>query len=330
MTPKRGPRRDHPYKSTQPKWSFTYSDSASEGGQLDLIIKSRKKTSAIASYSLTGNGITESDFVNSLLTGEIKIKNRKSITQSFYLSEDSLTEGSETLSIGLTINGRTYSINNIIIDDTSKSTETTQPPTTQPPTPPQDEDCIKVLTDLNGLYSETTSNANKLEKSIAQDIINGYIYSSVFLGTSGDDSIKGSAENDIIIGGEGDDRLEGGAGADIFYIRKESSSLLLKNIILDFNPQEGDLILLDQDLFDNVTGLRSGIGSVNNATKRNAIKRMPRRAGDFPALAEDGTNDGWITIFIQDSPLQTDFEINSGIANIKTGTLSADSIQLLC
>jgi len=57
---------------------------------------------------------------------------------------------------------------------------------------------------------------------------------------------------------------------------------------------------------------------------------MPRRAGDFPALAEDGTNDGWITIFIQDSPLQTDFEINSGIANIKTGTLSADSIQLLC
>jgi len=120
MTPKRGPRRDHPYKSTQPKWSFTYSDSASEGGQLDLIIKSRKKTSAIASYSLTGNGITESDFVNSLLTGEIKIKNRKSITQSFYLSEDSLTEGSETLSIGLTINGRTYSINNIIIDDTSK------------------------------------------------------------------------------------------------------------------------------------------------------------------------------------------------------------------
>lgn len=61
-------------------------------------------------------------------------------------------------------------------------------------------------------------------------------------GTKDNDVIYGGNGNDIIYGGYGADRLYGGLGADQFVI--DFSELGELDIIEDFNPDEGDIIVL--------------------------------------------------------------------------------------
>lgn len=59
-------------------------------------------------------------------------------------------------------------------------------------------------------------------------------------GRGGDDTINGGAGNDLINGNGGGDMLKGGAGADRFNFTSTSGT----NTIVDFSPEEGDLIRL--------------------------------------------------------------------------------------
>jgi Ca2+-binding RTX toxin-like protein len=65
--------------------------------------------------------------------------------------------------------------------------------------------------------------------------------SEYLVGSSGSDSIDGGAGNDTIVGGAGTDYLTGGRGADTFVVGAHSQY----DIITDFNPAEGDRVLLD-------------------------------------------------------------------------------------
>lgn len=68
---------------------------------------------------------------------------------------------------------------------------------------------------------------------------------------SGDDTLNGGAGDDILVGGRGADVLIGGSDADTFVWNSTAESAGLSNsgldilktdVILDFNPAEGDLI----------------------------------------------------------------------------------------
>ena len=63
----------------------------------------------------------------------------------------------------------------------------------------------------------------------------------VLVGSSGADTIDGGSGDDRIVGGAGTDYLTGGRGADTFVFGAHSQY----DVITDFNPAEGDRILLD-------------------------------------------------------------------------------------
>jgi Ca2+-binding RTX toxin-like protein len=66
-------------------------------------------------------------------------------------------------------------------------------------------------------------------------------------GSENSDFLDGRAGNDTISGGTGNDVLTGGGGADLFVFQGSLSGDLGDNVISDFNPNEGDeLIILDE------------------------------------------------------------------------------------
>lgn len=71
--------------------------------------------------------------------------------------------------------------------------------------------------------------------------IKGSGKSEVLNGTSGSDYIEAGAGDDVLRGGAGTDYLVGGRGADTFVFGDRSQY----DVIVDFNPAEGDRILLD-------------------------------------------------------------------------------------
>jgi Ca2+-binding RTX toxin-like protein len=71
--------------------------------------------------------------------------------------------------------------------------------------------------------------------------IKGTGKSETIVGTDSADLIDGGAGNDTIIGGAGTDTLTGGRGADTFVFCANSQY----DVVTDFNPAEGDRVLLD-------------------------------------------------------------------------------------
>ena len=72
------------------------------------------------------------------------------------------------------------------------------------------------------------------------DKINAGAFNDTIYGGAGNDAIWGEAGDDIIDGGAGNNRLYGGDGADTFVISGGK-----KNVIKDFNLDEGDKIQID-------------------------------------------------------------------------------------
>lgn len=85
------------------------------------------------------------------------------------------------------------------------------------------------------------------------DVLTGDAGNNLLGGALGEDTIAGGAGDDFINGGGGDDTLTGGAGADRFYFssnfRDDRSPVQGTDTILDFSDAEGDVLVLDADLF---------------------------------------------------------------------------------
>ena len=82
------------------------------------------------------------------------------------------------------------------------------------------------------------------------DIVQGNGGNDVLFGDLGDDIVRGGQGNDWLFGGAGadflsgdagDDTISGGAGADVFYVFSGSA----RDVVLDFNPMEGDRVRID-------------------------------------------------------------------------------------
>jgi Ca2+-binding RTX toxin-like protein len=80
-----------------------------------------------------------------------------------------------------------------------------------------------------------------LTGSGGDDYIEGNDGDDVIEGVDGDDTILAGPGADILAGGQGFDYLYGGAGADTFILRNTDRA----DAIWDFNPGEGDQLLLD-------------------------------------------------------------------------------------
>ena len=72
-------------------------------------------------------------------------------------------------------------------------------------------------------------------------------------GRGGPDELRGGSGADSLNGGRGDDLILGGAGADSFRISKGEDR------IVDFDPLEGDVLLLPAGLEPTFTSVDSGV-----------------------------------------------------------------------
>ena len=80
---------------------------------------------------------------------------------------------------------------------------------------------------------------DQLEGDAGNDLING---------NADNDWLSGGIGNDILIGGAGDDVVSGGIGADQFVITSGNDGF---DIFSDFNPAEGDRIVINSKQFDS-------------------------------------------------------------------------------
>ncbi len=80
-----------------------------------------------------------------------------------------------------------------------------------------------------------------LSGAAGNDVLEGGAGHDVLMGGDGDDRLFGGDGDDVLIGGAGFDYMVGGAGADRFEFDISGDSL---DRIFDFNPDEGDVIVV--------------------------------------------------------------------------------------
>ncbi len=85
------------------------------------------------------------------------------------------------------------------------------------------------------------------------DYLNGGHGADFLYGGHGNDTLTGGSGDDNLKGGDGNDKLTGGSGADKFFMTNNANDSINfgNDIITDFDPDEGDLIIFDRDAFGN-------------------------------------------------------------------------------
>jgi len=157
--------------------------------------------------------------------------------------------------------------------------------------PGDDIDQINSISDITKPDKITTF---KLRQSIAignQDI------DTLMAGTNKKDKIIGSPEGEVLAGGFGKDVLKGGGGADGFLFNQLSEYGKKKaDKINDFNPEEGDSILVDNDVFDLSNKIKLKVVAGKKASKKAAKSINDFIYDDKKGLLyfnENGESKGW-------------------------------------
>ena len=127
--------------------------------------------------------------------------------------------------------------------------------------------------------------------------VSGKNLQNIIVGTKKKDQITGTSEGEILAGLKGKDVLKGGASADGFLFN-HSKGFGKKNAdqIKDFDPEEGDSILLDNDLFE--LGKKIKLKSYASKSK---VKKAEKSKNDFLYeekkgllyFNENGKQKGW-------------------------------------
>ena len=120
---------------------------------------------------------------------------------------------------------------------------------------------------------------------------------TLIIGTNKKDKIIGSSEGEVLAGGVGKDVLEGGGGADGFFFNQPSEFGKKKaDKIEDFDPSEGDSILVDRDIF----ALSRKI-TIKTVFSKKKVKKAAKSKNDFVYeekkgllyFNENGKQKGW-------------------------------------
>ena len=120
---------------------------------------------------------------------------------------------------------------------------------------------------------------------------------TVFIGTKKKDKITGTSASEVLAGQEGKDVLKGGDEADGFFFnapngfgKKETDK------VKDFDPNEGDLLLVDKDVFDLGKKIKLKVVTGKKASKKAAKSKNDFIYDDKKGLLyfnENGKDKGW-------------------------------------
>lgn len=128
--------------------------------------------------------------------------------------------------------------------------------------------------------SNTTNNTNNITNNFSNIVGNITVdLSSLIQGVSSkSDAISGSAKDDVLGAGKGADKLTGASGADQFVFNtKDSFGNAGTDIITDFNPEEGDQLVLSPDA---LPGLKTD-PSLQSVTSKKALKAAQKSEADL-------------------------------------------------
>jgi serralysin len=105
-------------------------------------------------------------------------------------------------------------------------------------------DLLQGLAQTGANRFETLISIENADGTNAGDALFGSNVKNVLKGLAGDDAIAGRGGNDVLVGGLGHDLLQGDSGADRFdfNFRAESAVGANRDVILDFNHNQGDRI----------------------------------------------------------------------------------------
>ena len=111
------------------------------------------------------------------------------------------------------------------------------------------------------------------------------------------DRITGSSDGEILAGGEGKDVLKGGEGADGFLFQDpEGFGKKEADKVKDFDPEEGDSVLVDKDIFDLGKKVKLKVVTGKKASKNASNSKEDFIYDDNKGLLyfnENGKEDGW-------------------------------------
>lgn len=132
---------------------------------------------------------------------------------------------------------------------------------------------------------------NTLWGDAGADILAGRGGKDVLYGGSGWDDLYGDGGNDKLIGGRGSDLQWGGSGADTFIFESIEDSVVGPNrdVIKDFNPNQGDLVDLRPIDADETRGGNQAFFFIGTASFSDTAGELRFSNGK---LAGDTTGDG--------------------------------------
>ena len=118
----------------------------------------------------------------------------------------------------------------------------------------------------------------------------------MIVGTGKKDKITGASADEVLTGGKGKDVLKGGGGSDGFLFDAKAFGRKQADKILDFNPDEGDSILVDKEVFDLGKNLKLKTIASKKALKKASKTKNPfvydEKKGSL-YFNENGKGGGW-------------------------------------
>ena len=192
---------------------------------------------------------------------------------------------------------------------------TTPTPSTEVPTQGSTSPAIPVTTtqqpSLNspvlGIQSQAAVSSIKLDTPL---VVGTLQLTQAVVGTVGSDVITGSDAAEVLAGGQGKDLIIGGAGADAFLFERPGEfGKKNRDTITDFNPEEGDKVMISRDAFDKVKKVKlkvvTGKKNAKNADTEKSTFIYDDKKGLLyfnENLNEDGWGDGGVFARLKGAP----------------------------
>ena len=181
-------------------------------------------------------------------------------------------------------------------DNTLRLTINTTPSSRSPKATPKQTPRVRLeqiqsIDDITNADETTTFELIRTIKGNDQEL------NTLIAGTAKKDVITGTSEGEIIAGMQGKDKIKGGGGGDAFLLQdSQGFGKKRRDTIKDFNPEEGDCLLIEEDVFDVGKKLKLKTVKGAKAAKRAADSRADfiydRRKG-LLFYNENGKEDGW-------------------------------------
>ena len=172
--------------------------------------------------------------------------------------------------------------------------EPTPPPAPAPTPTPDETPDLEVISSLEEIEEPKKKSTFFLENAIE---IGSYRLQTVLAGTRKKDKITGTSDNEILTGCSNKDKLKGKGGADGFLFQDPIEFGKKKSdVILDFNPSEGDALVLNSDVFNIDETIKIKIVTGKKSAKKAAKSKRQFIYDDKKGLLyfnENGQDKGW-------------------------------------